>query len=473
MSENDFIDEEKIIHEINVLFTEGKFETSIDKLHEFRYKYPNSHYLAQTYYLSGLTLYKLDQRFKAKYYLKQCIFQNKKNIWEIKSGFLLGQILYQDRFFEDGFNILVMTLEKLTYIGFNSISKKNLDQIYLILAEISLNQKKDKNLAYQYFININFSNLDNDSRNKYYLIQKKLRWNYLPHYKIGLQDGNISALCVDDDDIWIGTWNGGLARYTLSSGKSEVFTMGKTQLLDNAIRAIEITDNYVWVGTFYGLSVYSKASSKWKTIDQINGIKPEIISVIKFFNGNFFVGTLGSGLFVFNIAMNKWTHFSQKSIAYILSIENFNDNLLVGTMTSGINIFDLTNNSITNFQTINDLLPSKNITMILFIDNDLWIGSYGSGLFKYNFDNEQLFCYSKKSGEIADDWLLCGTRTENAVYFGTFGGGVSVYYPNTNTWEKLDLSKGLNSFDVASIASSSKNVYFGTLGEGVSIYNEQ
>ena len=67
-------------------------------------------------------------------------------------------------------------------------------------------------------------------------------------------------------------------------------------------------------------------------------------------------------------------------------------------------------------------------------------------------------------------WRAC--ETDRGIYFGSFGGGVSVFLKGAGSWRRFGISDGLASADVAAIAWRAPYVFFGTLGGGVSVYNE-
>ena len=51
-------------------------------------------------------------------------------------------------------------------------------------------------------------------------------WDHLTPRQLGMGDGNISAIATDGDDVWVGSWTGGLVRYTRSTGRRQVFREG-------------------------------------------------------------------------------------------------------------------------------------------------------------------------------------------------------------------------------------------------------
>jgi hypothetical protein len=80
--------------------------------------------------------------------------------------------------------------------------------------------------------------------------------------------------------------------------------------------------------------------------------------------------------------------------------------------------------------------------------------------------------FSKATGQITDDWVLCGVRAESGLYFGTFGGGVSRYEPKEDRWERIGLTQGLSALDISSVTYAAPNLFFGTLGSGISVLDE-
>ena len=103
-------------------------------------------------------------------------------------------------------------------------------------------------------------------------------------------------------------------------------------------------------------------------------------------------------------------------------------------------------------------------------------GTYGEGLYRWNRRENRIDHFSKASGAITDDWVLCAIRTESGLYFGTFGGGVSRFVAGNegegDRWKRIGLRQGLSALDISSATYDPPRVYFGTLGSGVSILDE-
>jgi hypothetical protein len=147
--------------------------------------------------------------------------------------------------------------------------------------------------------------------------------------------------------------------------------------------------------------------------------------------------------------------------------------LLIGTMTLGLLVMDGGSGAIRALEETHPEFTASNITAVLPDSTGrVWIGTYGEGLFSWSEGAEGIRSYTRDTGEIRDDWVLAACETPRGVYFGTFGGGVSVRVSRDGSWRTLGIGDGLASLDVTSIAYRAPYLFFGTLGAGVSRYNE-
>jgi hypothetical protein len=189
--------------------------------------------------------------------------------------------------------------------------------------------------------------------------------------------------------------------------------------------------------------------------------------------GALYAGTLGDGLF--RLRGSTWEKVGKDALpgAFItcLSADEKGNRLFIGTMEMGPFVLDMGTDRITRLAA--EGLSRANITTIKRDEyGTVWIGTYGDGLYALRPGASGIEKFSKESGEIADDWILTAAETPKAVYFGTFGGGVSMFFKEDDSWRRLGIADGLPSLDVTSIASVGPYVFFGTLGAGVVKYLE-
>ena len=346
--------------------------------------------------------------------------------------------------------------------------RADLDAALLRAAELSLYQADDPSSARAYVARIYASNLAGVDAALYRRMRQRLLWSVLSAAALGLKDENVSSLRVDGDDLWVGTWNGGVSRYSVSAGRADAFPGPAFS------RSIEIADRRVWVGTAEGLVWYGKGTGRWSAEDISGGTTPAKVQVVRNAAGSLYAGTLGDGLF--RRGDTGWQSVTDGDLPgrfiTALSEDAARGRLLIGTMTLGLVILDLKTGTMTALSELVPGFTAENVTSILpATDGTVWIGTYGDGLAAWVPATGSLKRFTKASGEVGDDWVLSSCETARGIYFGTFGGGVS-FLPRGGTWRRIGIADGLASLDVTAIEWRAPWLFFGTLGAGVSMYDE-
>ena len=169
----------------------------------------------------------------------------------------------------------------------------------------------------------------------------RLSWSSLSAGLLGLSDGNISSLHIDGDDLWVGTWSGGTARYSVSARRSDAFAAPTYP------RSIEVAEHRVWVGGADGLSWFGKASGSWGAEDDFQAPSVRRVQALKLVGETLFAGTLGDGLF--RRDADGWKEVSDGDLPgpFVTTLEAAVDGkeLYIGTMSFGLIVMDLTTGS--------------------------------------------------------------------------------------------------------------------------------
>jgi len=281
-----------------------------------------------------------------------------------------------------------------------------------------------------------------------------------------LKSNAIVSLTNDpaDHTIWIGTDGNGLEIY--DPQKNEMLP-GKKAKLPTQIRKIAVpltilfdSNHNVWIGTWNdGLYRWNRKSGE---IDhylpdktQYNSINSRHVwDLVEDWNGNIWIATIGGGLNLYNSTTGLFKHYendqdiSKKQIVlnnqiWCLYID-YKGYLWVGSQ-SGLTGIDTETMEVNHFFN-NGYQKNKNALWISAINGDysdnLWLGTYGSGLIKFNSQN---FKYSDidEENELKSN-MINGVLLDrrNRVWMST-NSGISVWDQRTNTVENYLPNEGL------------------------------
>ncbi len=282
-----------------------------------------------------------------------------------------------------------------------------------------------------------------------------------------LPDRNISALQALYDDLWVGTWNGGFVRINLDTGSIKELEQSRESLAPRTVRTIDYQGESLWVGTYTGLYHYWLRDGSWRKISTQGHFSTERIQDIKSLEGDLMISTLGWGLWRLRDDTLTRIETAEGPGPFITLVRKFPgepNQLLVGTMDRGAWIWNTGNNSWER------ILPSPdNINSIEVSGKQIWFGSYGGGVVLWDTETNRWEEYTRKRGQIRNDWILSSCQDKKRIYWGTFGGGLSVYHKERDQWYTIDLQGGLHSLEIAALESDGRRVFAGSLGRGVRI----
>jgi ligand-binding sensor domain-containing protein len=449
-------------------FARGDIQDALEGLRRLRSSSPDQPVLTECLALSVQYSLAAGDPYKASYFLRLLQEASPGSAEAFEAGLSVGGWYYDRRSWRAALEYFSQAVDGLRKGA--QAQRKDLALALLRSAEISLYFAEDTVSARLYFSRIVPSNLPVSESPLYREMGVRLLWRTLSPRVLGLDDANISSLTVDGDDLWVGTWNGGVSRYSVSSSHADPFP------LPSFSRSIEIADRRVWIGTAEGLAWYGKSSGRWGAEGDFQSPTPRKVQVVREAAGSLYVGTLGDGLF--RRGDTGWDQVSDGDLPgkfiTCIAAEPGGRRLFIGTMNLGLVIYDPQTGAMSTLAEAVPAFTAENIgTILLDSAGRVWIGTYGDGLSMWWPSKGTLRHFSRATKEISDDWVLASCETDRALYFGSFGGGVGVYLKETDSWKRLGIRDGLASLDVAAIAWRSPYVFFGTLGAGVSVYDEE
>ena len=278
--------------------------------------------------------------------------------------------------------------------------------------------------------------------------------------EMGLAGENISALMHDVDDLWAGTWTGGLIRYSVPLDDPAVWDPGLPSLAVRTVNRIYNDGNSIWIVRYSSLQKYDKRSGQWSVVKDLPA--EERLQDFCIDKGAEYLATLGDGLW--KKEGRNWYRLEFPGL-FINRIETGDDGeLLVATMDRGLFLYYPENDYWVRPPP--GILRSSNITSLIRHNDFILGGTYGEGAFIWNTDTDEVEVFGKE--ELGDLWVLCTEVSKNRFYFGTFGSGIDILNRETGEWDRIGLAEGLVSADIASLAEDNDgDIWAGTLGGGI------
>ena len=273
--------------------------------------------------------------------------------------------------------------------------------------------------------------------------------------------------------IWIITSRGQLELFDFDSA---TFKLIKTPAPINTILQLN-DDSYVF-GTlnngFYFLKSGSSSSFAAKHYTLDNQTVYDFAEV----ENNIYIAAENA---IYNLANDTLLQIPNKELGnnvFYSSLEKTENQLFIGTFGQGLFNLNSTDNVIERYIDLDSpgLLQTLNIQDLKYSDNEiLWLGTYGDGAFRLdlNLKNFQQFTYNKYDDKSINynDILCIYEDISGNIWLGTDGGGASFYDAYLNKFNGLtnrQVGSDVHVDVIRSIAVDDKgNMWLGTSGKGL------
>ncbi|MEZ7499214.1 two-component regulator propeller domain-containing protein [Flavobacterium sp. Arc3] len=293
--------------------------------------------------------------------------------------------------------------------------------------------------------------------------------------------------------IWMGTNGGGLNRFDGINYTSYTKSLDDSNSLsNNTIHcSYKDTKNRLWFGSDGGLNLYNREKDQFKRISlsefKVSKTKVSVRSLMGDHNGNLFVGTFELGLFKINLATFKvekivsQEHHNATPLTIHSLQSDSNGKIYAGT-DKGLKEFDPKTNSLkfSKFKTEEGIeIINDPIQKLLIANNNLWVGTMSTGLFKINSINNKKnqlvtikhFLLTKNRFmsiiNLSDGTLMCGIENDGLIHINDNGSVINHY-----TSKKTD-AKGLLCNSIWSLfLDHNERIWVGYHNAGVAIYDK-
>lgn len=272
---------------------------------------------------------------------------------------------------------------------------------------------------------------DNGGLSRFFPKNKQFA-HYMPDkHKNSLSYHNVHALCMDDDDLWIGTYTGGVNVLNTKTGAFRVYNSkgGDLTTIDgtSSYAIFRDREKRVWVTSMTGINMYNREEDNFIRIKDLGALT---IDIDQDADGNIWFSTQGKGLFRYNPDKKTWKNYvHSKANGELVSDEvncvliDDNGNMWVGTK-NGLCKY---NSGEDRFEEIPLDIPSHNICGIVEDQHMLWLTTT-KGLVRYaSGENCQVFMRSDglQSEQFLPNAVL--KASDGKIYVGSVNGFNSFY----------------------------------------------
>ena len=323
-----------------------------------------------------------------------------------------------------------------------------------------------------------------------YKYQNNKIFNVLSPYRAALPFKDIFDFEVSEDSLYMSSYDGKVFSYSLSSNQCHeivgVFSNYGAELLLKL-------DNYnrLWIGTeTFGLLVYDIPTKTFVQDDFFKGSKFNISNELFFSlfltsSDCIYAGTDGGGLYkidtktgiidLYNSQLFSEFSINSNTIWYL--DEDKHKNLWISTK-KGLNVLPNSDGNIKYHMGSANNMPERILSLHKSSNDDLWVGTDGSGLTKISFNNdntikETQYFVNRGSGKgyyiqsIAED-------VKSNIWFGTYKNGLWKYDLRTNRFGKIQVynSKNQKATDVRTIFVDKKERIWVGSNVSINIYDD-
>ncbi|HEY2400349.1 MAG TPA: two-component regulator propeller domain-containing protein [Steroidobacteraceae bacterium] len=316
-----------------------------------------------------------------------------------------------------------------------------------------------------------------------------VRYRNDPANPESLTENRITTLYQDrEGDIWagLGASEPAFMRAHPASFQSLPFDSGNRANLGEALVNTLYEDHRgnLWTGTTGALNRFEPHSRTYQHFDVPgNGIASDVLSIVEDDEDQLWVGTSGQGLYRFDRDtgdLRAYRHsdtdsasLSDDTVTALLSVGN---HVLWVATADGLNRFDTRSGSFTTFRVAVPGAAAKYPSMALDAGGALWLGSFGSGLLRFDPHTAQfeIFGHRQQHGRtVSDDQVnAVFIDRKGLIWIGT-QDGLDVLDPTNGQTHAFTEEDGLPSNSVACILQDSAGRLWMSTTNGLSRFDPE
>ena len=244
-----------------------------------------------------------------------------------------------------------------------------------------------------------------------------------------LKAGNIHALKIIDNQLWVGSYGEGLFILNPANNSFRHFSLaskGEGPGDDSIYALFKDLNGTVWIGTERGLFQYDAPKGHFKKVAE-DLIYRQVNDIRQDFGGKLWFATMGQGVFCLDPDTGIWTNMPDMDPYTTCILEDSAHDIWLGTEDSGLIYFNHLTGKVERKWTEKDGLPNDMIYMLLEDEaGGIW-GSTNHGLFHISKERDRVQSFDHRSGLAGDQFnFKSGMKSpDGTFYFGGVKGFVS------------------------------------------------
>ncbi len=294
-------------------------------------------------------------------------------------------------------------------------------------------------------------------------------------------DAIYDLFLLNAETLLVGTENRGLQSFSLSrhtfSPLLEKGSDGKSLFVRHIFRD---KSERLWLGTESGIYIYNLQTKQIETIqhvfnDPYSISDNAIYSIYQDREGGMWIGTYFGGVNYFTESYAQFEKFyplkgansiSGKCISEFCQDEQ--QNIWIGTEDAGLNRFNLREKSFEQ-----GFVPASNIHALLIDNNELWVGTFSSGLYVIDLKTKKVRSYksSLEDNSLNSNDIYSIYRDYSGTMWVGTTLGLNIYDEDNNCFKRI--KKSSINRQVNDILEDNKGIlWFATLGNGLFTFDK-
>ncbi|MDO4162931.1 MAG: ATP-binding protein [Bacteroides sp.] len=287
-----------------------------------------------------------------------------------------------------------------------------------------------------------------------------------------LTQGIVTAIYPKKNLLYIGLDGGGLNIYDRNTGKTTAQTTANSHIAGNHILSIIGDSKHVWMGIYgKGLCRYSPDANSFRTfpLPPIDGrSNSNRLWEIKD-DGRGYIWVIGESVYLFHKSTETFTILKDLDGVSASGIEFDGNVAWLSSTTSGLYKLDrMTGKIIKHYFKESEETPiADNSIRYIFVDSKhyVWFSTEYSGLYKLESESDSITSYDAKNG-LTERSVVSIQEDESGYYWMGTANGLFRYDPQNHTFIRFGKEDNLPfvQFNYNACASQDGLFYFGAIG---------